>query len=100
MKRILYGIAALLLTTTTSQAGPIRDRLAAVFHRPAPCQSCQTQPAVTYAPQYQPGPVQTAIGGAIYTAGSAVQQVGGVVSSYPVGGWVVRPAVCSNGTCR
>jgi hypothetical protein len=99
MKRIPIAVAVLALTATTSQAGPIRDRLAAVFHRPA-CQSCQTQPTVTYAPQYQPGPVQQAVGGVIYTAGTAVQQAGGVVSSYPVGGWVVRPTVCSNGTCR
>jgi len=78
MKRVLFTLAAVLLTSAVADAGPIRDRLAARFSRP--CQSSQCQPQ----PQYQPGPVQQVAGTVIQATGQVVQNVGQAVYQMPV----------------
>ena len=93
MKRVLFTIAAVLLTAACADAGPIRDRLAARFARP--CQSVQCQPQ----PQYQPGPVQQVAGNVIQATGQVVQSVGQAVYQLPV----IRPSGCQQcvgGVCR
>lgn len=98
MKRFLLTLAAVLLTATAADAGPVRDRLAARFGRPSGCSSGQCQPQ----PQYTPGPVQTAAGTVLVSAGQMVQAAGVAVQSVQVP-TLFRPSncpTCSNGTCR
>lgn len=96
MKRILLTLAAVLLTATAADAGPIRDRLAARFSRP--CQSAQCQPQ----PQYTPGPVQTAAGTVLVSAGQVVQAAGVAVQSVQVPGpfRTSNCPACVGGVCR
>lgn len=103
MKRLILMAAVMVLTASVADAGPIRNAVARLTGRGG-CNSCQTQtvqyqPEQQYATVYQPGPVQQVVGGVIYSAGSAVQQAGGVVAGYPVGGWAVRPTTCAGGNC-
>ncbi len=98
MKRILLTIAAMALTATAADAGPIRDRLAARFSRPSGCSSGQCQPQ----PQYTPGPVQTAAGTVLVSAGQVVQAAGVAVQSVQVP-TLFRPSgcpTCVGGVCR
>lgn len=89
MKRFLT-LAALVLTTATSTAGPIRDRLAARFSRPAYPQPQQFPQPVGIPvfsefekPQQltQPQPVQT-------------------VAAYQPAGFSPVVRTCSGGVCR
>ena len=98
MKRILLTLAAVLLTATAADAGPIRDRLAARFSRPSGCNSGQCQPQ----PQYTPGPVQTAAGTVLVQAGQVIQTAGVAVHSVQVP-TLFRPSNCQQcvgGVCR
>lgn len=97
MKRFLIVVAALALTATAADAGPIRDRLAARFSRPT-CNSGQCQPQ----PQYTPGPVQTAAGTVLVQAGQVVQAAVVAVQSVQVP-TLFRPSncpTCVGGVCR
>lgn len=96
MKRFLIVVAALALTATAADAGPIRDRLAARFSRP--CQTGQCQPQ----PQYTTGPAQTAAGTVLVSAGHVVQAAGVAVQSVQVP-TLFRPSncpTCVGGVCR
>lgn len=105
MKRILLTLAALALTAAAADAGPIRDRLAVRFSRPA-CGSCAacTGPQAPSVPaytgtQYQPGPVQQVAGSVIQATGQVVQSVGQAVYQMPA----FRPSncpTCVGGVCR
>ncbi len=91
MKRILFTLAALVLTAACADAGPIRDRLAARFGRHANTTTCNTCT--------QPGPVQTVAANVLTTAGQVVQTAGQVVYQFPQVG-TFRPTTCSGGVCR
>lgn len=82
MKRLIMAASVLVFTAATSQAGPIRDRIAARFQRPA-CATCPQQ--AQYAqPAYQPGPVQQVVGSFIVGGGQVVQAVGQTVQAWQV----------------
>lgn len=91
MKRILMTLAAVLLTTATADAGPLRNAVANWRASRGGCGTCHQ----TQAPQPQPGPVQQAAGTVLVGTGQAVQTVGQTVQSWP---GLVRPT-CSGGTC-
>ena len=108
MKRILLTIAALALTATAADAGPIRDRLAARFSRlnSGSCAGC-SGPQASQVPaypgvSYTPGPVQTAAGTVLVQAGQVVQAAGVAVQSVQVP-TLFRPSncpTCVGGECR
>ena len=103
MKRVLLTLAALALTATAADAGPIieglREVRANIQERRAArgdtCQSAQCQPQ----PQYTPGPVQQVAANVITGTGQVVQNVGQAVYQMPV----FRPSncpTCVGGVCR
>jgi hypothetical protein len=105
MKRFLLTLAALALTATAADAGPIRDRLTARFSRPSGCSSCTTQTTthqqlqgVQYGgaglyPQPQPVPVVMPQVGTVQVVGHQQYQPIRLTSPLPV-----FPA-CVGGNC-
>jgi hypothetical protein len=104
MKRFLIVVAALALTATAADAGPIRDRLAARFSRPSGCSSCTTQATTTQPqgvqyggaglyPQPQPVPVVMPQVGTVQVVGHQQYQPIRLASPVPV-----YPA-CMGGNC-
>jgi len=83
MTRILLTIAALALTATTADAGPLRNWLASRRH----CQPCQQVQQV----QYQPAPQ--------YTQPTYTQPVQQVAYYQPAGFAPVVSGGCVNGVC-
>lgn len=86
MKRILLTLAAVLLTATAADAGPIRDRLAARFSRPTQTVQYQPQPQPQpqHQPTYTPGPIQQVAANVLTGTGQIVQNVGQAVYQLPV----------------
>lgn len=107
MKRFLLTLAAVLLTATAADAGPVINGFREVrtnvqewrAERKAAraCQTGHCQPQ----PQYTPGPVQTAAGTVLVQAGQVVQAAGVAVQSVQVP--TFRPSNCQQcvgGVCR
>ena len=85
MTRILLTLAAVALTATTADAGPLRNWLAGR----RPCQSC-TQPQQV---QYQPAPQST------QTTYTQPQPVQAVAYYQPAGFAPVMSGGCPGGVC-
>lgn len=97
MKRILLILAAVPLTATAADAGPIRNAVANWRASRGGCQTGQCQPQQVQ--QYTPGPVVTAAGTVLVQTGQVIQQAGQNVQQWS-GLGLVRPTTCVGGVCR